>query len=185
MCRLVFEETGLLPHSNPGVLSREEMLRLKAVNASLGMMLETASARLLAPGEAHHRCPDKVPQVRLAALKTAGTLRIPFTTGILVGFQLGLVTISRDKLRRSGFSSKHLEYISYGLPVLTPEWREDPLLDAVSIKYNESNFLDKIWEYSDRAKWESMSERCYQQSLKWTWEKQLKPMLEVLQKELN
>lgn len=85
MCRLVFEETGLLPHANPGLLSREEMQGLQPVNASLGMMLETTSRRLLAPGQAHHRCPDKVPEARLAALRTAGELRIPFTTGILIG----------------------------------------------------------------------------------------------------
>jgi 7,8-didemethyl-8-hydroxy-5-deazariboflavin synthase CofG subunit len=85
MCRLVFEETGLLPHANPGVLSREEMEQLQPVNASMGMMLETTSRRLLGPSQAHHRCPDKVPEVRLAALKTAGELRIPFTTGILIG----------------------------------------------------------------------------------------------------
>jgi 7,8-didemethyl-8-hydroxy-5-deazariboflavin synthase CofG subunit len=85
MCQLVFEETGLLPHANPGVLSREEMELLRPVNASMGMMLESASLRLLTPGEAHYRCPDKVPKVRLAALETAGELRIPFTTGILIG----------------------------------------------------------------------------------------------------
>jgi FO synthase len=85
MCRLVFEETGLLPHANPGVLSRDEMLELQPVNVSLGMMLESASRRLLAPGQAHHRCPDKVPEVRLATLDNAGELRIPFTTGILIG----------------------------------------------------------------------------------------------------
>jgi FO synthase len=85
MCQLVFEETGLLPHANPGVLSREELEQLRPVNASMGMMLETASPRLLAVGEAHHRCPDKVPKIRLAALETAGELQIPFTTGILIG----------------------------------------------------------------------------------------------------
>jgi FO synthase len=85
MCELVFEETGLLPHANPGVLSREEMERLRPFNISMGMMLETVSRRLLAPGEAHHRCPDKVPHIRLAALEAAGELRIPFTTGILMG----------------------------------------------------------------------------------------------------
>ena len=85
MCQLVFEETGLLPHANPGVLSREEMEQLRPVNASMGMMLESASPRLLAAGEAHHRCPDKVPKIRLAALEAAGELRIPFTTGILIG----------------------------------------------------------------------------------------------------
>lgn len=85
MCRLVFDETGLLPHANPGVLSRKEMEQLQPFNASMGMMLETTSRRLLAPNQAHHRCPDKVPEVRLTALKTAGELRIPFTTGILIG----------------------------------------------------------------------------------------------------
>ena len=85
MCQLVLEETGLLPHANPGVLSCEEMELLRPVNASMGMMLETVSSRLLALGEAHHRCPDKVPKIRLAALETAGELRIPFTTGILIG----------------------------------------------------------------------------------------------------
>ncbi len=85
MCQLVFEETGLLPHANPGVLSRDEMQQLRPVNVSMGMMLESASRRLLAPGEAHYGCPDKVPQVRLAALEAAGELQIPFTTGILMG----------------------------------------------------------------------------------------------------
>jgi FO synthase len=85
MCRLVLEETGLLPHANPGLLSRDEMLGLQPVNASLGMMLESTSRRLLAPGQAHYRCPDKVPETRLAALRAAGELRIPFTTGILIG----------------------------------------------------------------------------------------------------
>jgi 7,8-didemethyl-8-hydroxy-5-deazariboflavin synthase CofG subunit len=85
MCRLVFEETGLLPHANPGALTKEEMIALRPVNASMGMMLESASRRLLLPGEAHHACPDKDPAVRLAALKAAGELQIPFTTGILIG----------------------------------------------------------------------------------------------------
>jgi FO synthase len=85
MCRLVFEETGLLPHANAGVLSREEMTRLQPFNVSLGMMLETASRRLLSPGEAHQACPDKEPDVRLRAIATAGEVRTAFTTGILVG----------------------------------------------------------------------------------------------------
>jgi 7,8-didemethyl-8-hydroxy-5-deazariboflavin synthase CofG subunit len=85
MCLLVFEETGLLPHANPGALSREELGQLQPVNASLGMMLETTSPRLLEAGEAHFQCPDKVPAVRLGTLEAAGQLRIPFTTGILIG----------------------------------------------------------------------------------------------------
>jgi FO synthase len=76
---------GLLPHTNAGVLTRDEMARLKEVNVSLGLMLETASARLCQPGMAHHRAPDKRPEVRLRMIAEAGELRIPFTTGILVG----------------------------------------------------------------------------------------------------
>src|SRR5262249_22718068 len=85
MCRLVLEETGLLPHANPGLLSSDEMRELQPVNASLGMMLETASRRLLTRGQAHYRCPDKLPEARLPALHMAREQRIPFTTGILIG----------------------------------------------------------------------------------------------------
>ncbi|HET6714577.1 MAG TPA: bifunctional FO biosynthesis protein CofGH [Actinomycetota bacterium] len=81
----VIEETGLLPHLNPGVMSYEEIARLKHVSASMGMMLETASPRLSAKGGPHHRSPDKVPAVRLRTIEDAGRLAVPFTTGILVG----------------------------------------------------------------------------------------------------
>lgn len=76
---------GLLPHTNAGVLSREEMERLRPVNVSLGLMLENVSPRLRARGMAHHHAPDKEPARRLAMLADAGRLRIPFTTGILLG----------------------------------------------------------------------------------------------------
>jgi FO synthase len=76
---------GLLPHTNAGVLSRADMTRLRPLNASLGLMLESASERLCQPGFAHHRAPDKRPARRLAMLREAGELRIPFTTGILLG----------------------------------------------------------------------------------------------------
>jgi FO synthase len=85
MCRLVLEQTGLLPHANPGTMNHPEIEKLQPFNASMGMMLETVSDRLLRPGEAHHACPDKVPAARLATLKAAGELGVPFTTGILIG----------------------------------------------------------------------------------------------------
>jgi FO synthase len=85
MCRLVFEKTGLLPHANPGTMSREEIEQLRPSNVSMGMMLESVSQRLLKHGEAHHACPDKVPAARLATLEVSGELRVPFTTGILIG----------------------------------------------------------------------------------------------------
>jgi FO synthase len=84
-CRSVLEETGLLPHSNPGVMGRGDLERLKQVNASMGLMVESVSERLLMPGAAHGNAPDKKPAVRLRTLEEAGKLRIPFTTGILVG----------------------------------------------------------------------------------------------------
>ena len=68
MCKLVREETGLLPHTNPGVLDENEILALRAVSVSQGMMLESTAERLCAPGGPHHGCPDKVPEVRLAAI---------------------------------------------------------------------------------------------------------------------
>jgi FO synthase len=81
----VIEETGLLPHLNPGVMSWEDMARLKHVSASMGIMLETSSPRLSARGGPHFGSPDKVPAVRLRTIEDAGRLSIPFTTGILVG----------------------------------------------------------------------------------------------------
>ena len=81
MCRLVLEETGLLPHANAGALLDEELSSLRAMSASQGMMLETLRPDLAA----HRGSPDKTPQRRLATLEAAGRLSIPFTTGILVG----------------------------------------------------------------------------------------------------
>ncbi|MBV9353625.1 MAG: bifunctional FO biosynthesis protein CofGH [Mycobacterium sp.] len=82
----VLEETGLLPHLNPGVMSWSEMSRLKPVAPSMGMMLETTSWRLFeTKGLAHYGSPDKDPAVRLRVLTDAGRLSIPFTTGLLVG----------------------------------------------------------------------------------------------------
>jgi FO synthase len=81
----VIEETGLLPHLNPGVMSYEELARLKHVSASMGLMLETSSDRLSQRGGPHLGSPDKVPAVRLRTIEDAGRSAIPFTTGILVG----------------------------------------------------------------------------------------------------
>jgi FO synthase len=85
MARLVLEATGLLPHANPGVLGREELLALRGVSASQGIMLETASERLSHRGGPHFGSPDKHPAARLETIRLAGELAIPFTTGILIG----------------------------------------------------------------------------------------------------
>ena len=82
----VLEETGLLPHLNPGVLSWTDFQRLKPVAPSMGMMLETTATRLWSePGGPHHGSPDKEPAVRLRVLEDAGRSNVPFTSGILIG----------------------------------------------------------------------------------------------------
>lgn len=78
-------ELGLLPHSNPGSISRRELNRLKDVNASMGLMLESSAKRLCESGMPHEKSPGKHPNVRLKVLEEAGLLGIPFTTGILIG----------------------------------------------------------------------------------------------------
>ena len=108
MCRLVLDETSLLPHANPGTMSEDEIAMLKPFNVSMGMMLESASDRLMNPGEAHHLCPDKWPETRLATLEAAGRRRVPFTTGILIGIgetwceRIDALTAIRNMHRRYG-----------------------------------------------------------------------------------
>jgi 7,8-didemethyl-8-hydroxy-5-deazariboflavin synthase CofG subunit len=85
MCARLLRETTLLPHVNPGVMSEDEMRALKEVSVSMGLMLENASPRLLRRGGPHFRAPDKHPRLRLRMIADAGRLRIPFTTGLLIG----------------------------------------------------------------------------------------------------
>jgi FO synthase len=85
VAKRVLDETGLLPHANAGALSEAELVRLRAVSPSQGMMIETLADRLHEPGGAHFGAPDKTAARRLATLHAAGRARVPFTTGILVG----------------------------------------------------------------------------------------------------
>jgi FO synthase len=100
-CCAVALDEDMLPHTNAGLLSRDEMQRLKPLNVSLGLMLESVSPRLRQRGAAHHQAPDKDPALRLSMIETAGTLQIPFTTGILLG--IGETLAERvDSLRAIG-----------------------------------------------------------------------------------
>ena len=83
--RTVLEETGLLPHLNPGLMRREDLVRLRRASASMGIMLETTASRLSRRGGPHWAAPDKDPALRLETIRTAGELAIPFTSGILIG----------------------------------------------------------------------------------------------------
>jgi FO synthase subunit 1 len=85
MSEVVLEKTGLLPHTNAGSMTKKEMSMLQDTNVSLGLMLETSSERLMEKGMPHENAPSKNPKVRIKALKSAGELRIPTTTGLLVG----------------------------------------------------------------------------------------------------
>jgi 7,8-didemethyl-8-hydroxy-5-deazariboflavin synthase CofG subunit len=85
MCELVLDRTGLLPHSNPGVMDATILARLKNSNASVGLMLETVSTRLMRGDLPHAKAPDKVPALRLRTMEEAGKLSLAFTTGILIG----------------------------------------------------------------------------------------------------
>jgi 7,8-didemethyl-8-hydroxy-5-deazariboflavin synthase CofG subunit len=83
--QLALEASGLLPHANPGVMNAADLATLKTSNASVGLMLENVSPRLMRRGEAHEDAPDKVPSLRLRTIEEAGRQRIAFTTGILIG----------------------------------------------------------------------------------------------------
>jgi FO synthase len=105
--RAVLDATSLLPHLNPGVMSRQDLARLRPVAASMGLMLESATERLCARGGAHFGSPDKHPAARLATLRAAGELDIAMTTGLLVG--IGETRAERlDSLRV--LHALHLEY---------------------------------------------------------------------------
>jgi FO synthase len=104
----VLEETGLLPHLNPGVLTHDDARALRPVSASMGVMLETTAERLSARGGPHFGSPDKAPALRLATIATAGEERVPFTTGILIGIgetraeRLDALHAIRDLAKRHG-----------------------------------------------------------------------------------
>ena len=84
LCSTTLDKTGLFPHSNPGILRKSELKMLREVNASMGLMLETSSSRIMET-VAHEKSPGKDPKLRIAAIENAGKLKIPFTTGLLIG----------------------------------------------------------------------------------------------------
>jgi len=108
MSEIVLSKTGLLPHTNAGSMTKKEMAMLQDTNVSLGVMLETASERLMGKGMPHEDAPSKNPKVRMKTLESAGELRMPMTTGVLVG-----IGETPDELVDSLFAIKQL-YEKYG-----------------------------------------------------------------------
>ncbi len=137
MCRLVLDETGLLPHANPGVLARDELRALREVTASQGIMLETASDRLSERGGPHFGSPDKVPAVRLETLLLAGEERVPFTTGILIGIgetrreRIEALLAIRELHERHGHVQEVIVQNFRAKPGTLMAGREEPTLDEL------------------------------------------------------
>ena len=99
---------------------------------------------------------------------------------VLCSYQFGLNTISKDVFRQNHFSSRVLAYLSYGLPVLSPEWMKFSNALKGVLPYNENNFLEVIEEYLDSEKWARISEAAYQQALELDWHEVLKPLSRIL-----
>lgn len=101
---------------------------------------------------------------------------------ILRNYQFGLITVDKNnELHCNGFSAKHLEYISYGLPVLVPEWRNIPGLKATSIPYNVDNFLSQVAKYSVKEEWQRMSDKAYEEAQKLDWNITLQPLAKIIE----
>jgi FO synthase len=138
MCELVLERTGLLPHANPGILTREELAELREVNASMGLMLENVSTRLMAPGGPHWQCAGKLPQARLDTIACAGEMRVPFTTGLLIGIGEtphervdSLLAIKELHARYGHIQEVIVQNLRVKEDTAMRGWREPSLLDMV------------------------------------------------------
>ncbi|MBA3750336.1 MAG: 7,8-didemethyl-8-hydroxy-5-deazariboflavin synthase CofG [Nitrosopumilus sp.] len=103
----ILQRTGLLPHTNAGSLTRKEMSMLKSTNVSLGMMLENSSEKLIEEGNAHEKAPSKNPKVRIKSLVSAGELKIPVTTGLLIGIGESLTDIVKSLLLINELNKKY------------------------------------------------------------------------------
>jgi len=138
MCELVLEQTGLLPHANPGVLTRQELAELREVNASMGLMLENVSTRLMAPGGPHWQCAGKVPGARLDTIAHAGEMKVPFTTGLLIGIGEtpqervdSLLAIKQLHARHGHIQEVIIQNLRVKEDTAMRRWREPSVLDMV------------------------------------------------------
>lgn len=139
MCALVFNQTGLLPHANPGTMSSREMLALKPYNPSLGLMLESTSNALYQNGGPHQFAPSKRPRVRIKTIDIAGQHRIPFTTGILIGIGETLEdrVDSILSIRKSHENHGHIQEI------IIQNFRAKP--DTAMANVKDASMSDMLW----------------------------------------
>ena len=138
-CQLVLEETSLLPHGNPGTMSRREIEQLKEVNSSMGLMLENVSPRLHELGGPHEFAPSKRPGVRVRTVDMAGELRIAFTTGLLIGIgetleeRIESLLVMRELHRKYG----HIQ------EVIVQNFRAKP--DTPMVGHSDPSSEDLLW----------------------------------------
>lgn len=139
ICDETLNNTGLLPHSNPGVLKKNELEMLKEVNASMGLMLETTSTRLMKT-IVHEKSPGKDPQLRIKTIENAGKLSIPFTTGLLIGIGETIEERAESLLEIKRINDKygHIQEIiiqnfkpKQGIPMET--WKEPSLIEMMKM----------------------------------------------------
>jgi 7,8-didemethyl-8-hydroxy-5-deazariboflavin synthase len=107
LSEMILKKTGLLPHTNAGSLTKKEMSMLKSTNVSLGMMLESSSEKLMEIGKAHEKAPSKNPKVRIKSLISAGELKIPITTGLLIGIGESLIDVIKSLLLIKELNEKY------------------------------------------------------------------------------
>ncbi|PZC40119.1 MAG: FO synthase [Chloroflexi bacterium] len=142
MAKLVLEKTSLLPHLNPGIMNYEQILKLRSVSVSQGIMLESISNKLNKKGEAHYGSPDKEPKLRLKTIEDAGIAKVPFTTGILIG-------IGESKLERveSLFALRDLND-KYGhiQEIIIQNFRAKP--DTLMKNHPEPSLDELLWTIS-------------------------------------
>lgn len=137
ICKMTLEETSLLPHTNGGNFSYESLKKLKEVNASMGMMLESTSARLMNT-VAHNKSPGKNPEIRLKTIANAGKLKIPYTTGILIG-----IGETKEEIADSLLAIRDL-YDKYGhiQEVIIQNFTTSPGIEMEN--WEEPTFLDMV-----------------------------------------
>ncbi len=135
MAQAVLDETGLLPHLNPGLMDAADYAALRPHAASMGIMLESSAERLCVKGGPHHGSPDKVPTLRLAAIEAAGVARVPFTTGLLIGIgetrleRIEALIAIRDLHRRHGHIQEVIVQNFRAKPGTRMADRAEPSLD--------------------------------------------------------
>ena len=138
-CAAVLDETTLVPHPNPGTMSRHEMAQLKEVSGSMGLMLESTSEALCGVGGPHELAPSKRPRARLKTLETAGELGVPFTTGVLVG----IGDTRRDRVEAMlAIGELHRRY-GHIQEVIVQNFRAKP--DTAMAEHEDAETAEMLW----------------------------------------